>query len=149
MAWLRKLAKKDPVAPPPARRILARRHTLINTASEPIDGRDFHNGAFLRKFSEHTVTESIRFLGKPKCCSRVIQVASVCIGSANDCLALDAFSTAMKREGVDMGFDICFNCEAHADKRLWINDVHSALHPEKPVPCNFDHEAHSHVLCSW
>ena len=36
----------------------------------------------------------------------------MCIGSANDCLALDALSTAMKREGVDMGFDICFNCEA-------------------------------------
>ena len=147
MAWLKKLAKKDPLpisAPPAIRaetvraaRILARRHTPIHAAILPIHGSDFHNGDFLRKFTEHAVTQSIKFLGKPKCCSGLMQVASVCTGSAMDCLALDALSSAMNREGLDMGFEICLNCELRAEKRTWINDVHSALHPDKPAPCNF------------
>ena len=147
MSWLKKYAKQEPLSLPAApaiaaqtgraARILGRRHTPLHAPARPIRGSDFHNGAFLRKFTEHTVTESITFLGKPKCCSGVMQVASVCTGSANDCLALDALSAAMKREGLDLGFEICFNCELRAEKRTWINDVHSALHPDKPVPCNF------------
>ena len=110
MAWLKKYAKQEPLSLPTApaieaetvraARILRRRHTPIHAAIPPIRGSDFHNGEFLRKFTEHTVTKSITFLGKPKCCSGVMQVASVCTGSANECLALDALSAAMKREGL-------------------------------------------------
>ena len=128
MAWLKKLAKKDPLplsaAPAIAAEtvraacILARRHTPIHAAILPIHGSDFHNGDFLRKFTEHAVTQSIKFLGKPKCCSGLMQVASVCTGSAMDCLALDALSSAMNREGLDMGFEICLNCELRAETDL-------------------------------
>ena len=150
MSWLKKYAKQEPLSLPAApaiaaetgraARILGRRHTPLHAATRPIRGSDFHMlhaPPILRKSTEHTVTKSITFLGKPKCCSGVMQVASVCTGSANDCLALDALSAAMKREGLDLGFEICFNCELRPEKRTWINDVHSALHPDKPVPCNF------------
>ena len=70
------------------------------------------------------MSHGVHSLGRPQDASGIMRVASLCTGSAGDCLALDAVSVALQREGMELSFDVCMNCECVSEKREWINCVH-------------------------
>ena len=128
---------------PPAKRLLQRRHTPLQEPDNEFAmcGADFRRGGeALQKFALHAVRKAIRTLGRPHG-NRILNVGSLCTGSAGDAVALDTLQTALETESIDITFEHIFYCEKVENKRdRWCKKVHSVIagtEVEALLPCAF------------
>jgi len=134
------MLKRQQAGPAPEEsrsRTLQRRHTPTLSLEE-ITAADFHDGSFLRKFFAICVHTAIKAVGRPTFAPQTHNVGSVCTGSAQDAMVLDAVEYAFEADNIPVDFNVPFTCEMVSEKGKWISKVHQALKSGCPVPCNFD-----------
>ena len=120
-------------------RAVVRRHTP--RSREPcssLTSEMFKDGTFLKNYAHACVSKGVSMRGSPEQeTHRTLRIGSLCTGSCIDAIAMDALTSGLAEEGIDVTFESAFLVEKDNDKRAFCMNVHSALGCSVS-PCAFE-----------